>query len=58
VTLSRGARRLAEEAGIDEITVTLTHQVDLVVAVAAADPGRRLAAEILERLARLEMAGE
>jgi holo-[acyl-carrier protein] synthase len=54
VTLSGGARRLAEEAGIDDITVTLTHQVDLVVAVAAADPGRRQAAEVLERLARLE----
>jgi len=54
VRLSGGARRLAEEAGIDEIAVTLTHQVDLVVAVAVSDPGRRQAADILERLARLE----
>lgn len=54
VTLSGGARRLAEEAGIDEIAVTLTHQVDLVVAVAVSDTGRRLAADILERLVRLE----
>ncbi|MCX4750465.1 holo-ACP synthase [Kitasatospora sp. NBC_01287] len=36
VTLSGGARQLAEEAGVHEIAVTLTHQVDLVVAVAVA----------------------
>jgi len=41
VTLSGGARRLADEAGLQEIAVTLSHQVDLVVAVAAADHGRR-----------------
>jgi len=40
VVLSGGARRLADEAGLHEIAVTLTHQVDLVVAVAAADHGR------------------
>jgi holo-[acyl-carrier protein] synthase len=54
VALSGGARRLADEAGIDEIAVTLTHQVDLVVAVAVSDPGRRRATDILERLVRLE----
>jgi holo-[acyl-carrier protein] synthase len=36
VTLSGGARELADEAGLHEIVVTLTHQVDLVVAVAVA----------------------
>jgi acyl carrier protein len=40
VTLSGGARRLADEAGVREIAVTLAHQVDLVVAVAAADHDR------------------
>jgi holo-[acyl-carrier protein] synthase len=42
VTLTGGARRLADAAGLDDIVVTLTHQVDLVVAVAvAAPPSRR-----------------
>lgn len=41
VALSGGARRLAEEAGLGEIAVTLTHQADLVVAVAATDRGWR-----------------
>jgi phosphopantetheine--protein transferase-like protein len=36
VTLTGGARARAEEAGLTEIVVTLTHQADLVVAVAAA----------------------
>ena len=40
VALSGGALRLAEEAGLGEIAVTLTHQVDLVVAVAATERGR------------------
>jgi acyl carrier protein len=40
VALSGGARQLADEAGLHDIAVTLTHQVDLVLAVAAAD-GRR-----------------
>jgi phosphopantetheine--protein transferase-like protein len=40
VALSGGARRLAEEAGVREIAVTLAHQVDLAVAVAAADHDR------------------
>jgi phosphopantetheine--protein transferase-like protein len=40
VALSGGARRLAEEAGLGEIAVTLTHQVDLVVAVAVTERGR------------------
>ncbi len=37
VTLTGGARQLAEQANLHDITVTLTHQVDLVVAVAAAE---------------------
>lgn len=41
VALSGGARQLADAAGLHEIVVTLTHQADLVVAVAAADHGRR-----------------
>ncbi|MFC0429826.1 holo-ACP synthase [Kutzneria buriramensis] len=36
VTLHGGARRLAERAGLGDIAVSITHQVDLVVAVAAA----------------------
>ena len=36
VTLYGGARQIAEDAGLGEIVVTITHQVDLVVAVAAA----------------------
>ncbi|MEZ0109815.1 acyl carrier protein [Catenulispora sp. EB89] len=40
VALSGGARRLADEAGIGDIAVALTHQVDLVMAVAASDRGR------------------
>ncbi|MDI5970927.1 holo-ACP synthase [Streptomyces sp. SL13] len=40
VTLSGGAGRLAGEAGVEEIAVTLTHQADLVVAVAASPSGR------------------
>lgn len=40
VTLSGGAQWLADEAGVREIAVTLAHQVDLAVAVAAADHDR------------------
>ncbi|HVK23853.1 MAG TPA: holo-ACP synthase [Actinokineospora sp.] len=40
VTLHGGARRLADEAGLSDIAVTLTHQVDIVIAVAAAVPDR------------------
>jgi amino acid adenylation domain-containing protein len=43
VTLRGGARQLAARAGLTDIVVSLTHQVDLVVAVAAAaaaGPGR------------------
>lgn len=40
VVLSGGARRLADEAGLHQIAVSLAHQVDLVVAVAVADHGR------------------
>ena len=36
VTLSGGALRLADQAGLGDIAVSITHQVDLVVAVAAA----------------------
>ena len=36
VTLRGGARRLADRAGLGDIAVSITHQVDLVVAVAAA----------------------
>ncbi|WP_410606671.1 holo-ACP synthase [Amycolatopsis sp. lyj-109] len=36
VTLGGGAAEIAEEAGLEEIVVTLSHQADLVVAVAAA----------------------
>ncbi len=39
VTLSGGARALADEAGLGELAVTLTHQADLVVAVAVGVPG-------------------
>ncbi|MER5439015.1 holo-ACP synthase [Streptomyces sp. NPDC002790] len=38
VTLSGGARELAEAAGLGEVAVTLTHQADLAVAVAIAGP--------------------
>lgn len=39
VTLHGGARRIARELGVGEMTVTLTHEADLVVAVAvASDP--------------------
>lgn len=41
VALTGGARQLADEAELSEIVVTLTHQVDLVVAVAAAAHGRQ-----------------
>jgi holo-[acyl-carrier protein] synthase len=37
VRLAGGARQLAEAAGLGEIVVTLTHQADLVVAVAVAE---------------------
>lgn len=40
VALSGGARRLADGAGVREIAVTLAHQADLAVAVAAADHDR------------------
>jgi holo-[acyl-carrier protein] synthase len=36
VTLTGGARQLADEAELHDIVVSLTHQVDLVVAVATA----------------------
>ncbi|OSP41574.1 holo-[acyl-carrier-protein] synthase [Streptomyces sp. 13-12-16] len=36
VTLHGGAQRIAEEMGLSEVAVTLTHQADLVVAVAVA----------------------
>ncbi len=40
VTLTGGARRLADEAGLADIVVTLSHQADLVIAIAAtAGPG-------------------
>jgi phosphopantetheine--protein transferase-like protein len=38
VTLHGGAREAADQAGIGEIAVSLTHQLDLVAAVAAAGP--------------------
>ncbi|QKV79982.1 holo-ACP synthase [Amycolatopsis sp. Hca4] len=40
VTLGGGAAQIAEEAGLEEIVVTLSHQADLVVAVAAAGCAR------------------
>ncbi|MEU0530764.1 holo-ACP synthase [Amycolatopsis tolypomycina] len=40
VTLGGGAAEIAEEAGLAEIVVTLSHQADLVVAVAAAGCAR------------------
>jgi holo-[acyl-carrier protein] synthase len=40
VTLRGGARQLADQAGLGDIVVTITHQVDLVVAVAAAAQDR------------------
>jgi holo-[acyl-carrier protein] synthase len=48
VALTGGARAIADAAGIDEVVVTITHQADLVVAVAAADAGenpRRVAGQ-------------
>ncbi|HEY0495436.1 MAG TPA: holo-ACP synthase [Kutzneria sp.] len=36
VTLHGGAERLADAAGLGDVAVSITHQVDLVVAVAAA----------------------
>lgn len=36
VTLHGGAEKLADAAGLGDIAVSITHQVDLVVAVAAA----------------------
>jgi len=41
VALSGGARAIADESGLGDVVVTLTHQVDLVVAVAAATPKPR-----------------
>jgi len=41
VLLTGGARRLADEAELFEIVVSLSHQVDLVMAVAAGTAGRR-----------------
>jgi holo-[acyl-carrier protein] synthase len=38
VTLTGGARQVAEQAGVGPIALTLTHQADLVVAVAVATP--------------------
>ncbi|WP_410643406.1 holo-ACP synthase [Amycolatopsis sp. lyj-346] len=40
VTLAGGAAEIADEAGLEEIVVTLSHQADLVVAVAAAGCAR------------------
>ncbi|HET6709433.1 holo-ACP synthase [Amycolatopsis sp.] len=40
VTLGGGAAEIAAEAGLEEIVVTLSHQADLVVAVAAAGCAR------------------
>ncbi|WP_410667774.1 holo-ACP synthase [Amycolatopsis sp. cmx-4-68] len=40
VTLGGGAAEIADEAGLEEIVVTLSHQADLVVAVAAAGCAR------------------
>jgi holo-[acyl-carrier protein] synthase len=45
VTLHGGARRIAHELGVREMAVTLTHEADLVVAVAVAVPGDPVAAE-------------
>jgi len=36
VTLTGGARRVADQAGVQHISLTLTHQADLVVSVAVA----------------------
>ncbi len=36
VTLHGGAERLADAVGLGDVAVSITHQVDLVVAVAAA----------------------
>lgn len=58
VMLTGGARRMAVEAGLGEISVTLTHQADLVVAVAVAVPAapagtaRRRLRAMLRRMAR------
>jgi holo-[acyl-carrier protein] synthase len=40
VALSGGAQAIADAAGIAEVVVTITHQADLVIAVAAADATR------------------
>jgi acyl carrier protein len=40
VTLSGGARQLADEAELQEVFVTLSHQADLVIAIAVAASGR------------------
>ncbi len=40
VRLTGGARRLADAAGLRDVVVTLTHQADLVVAVAVGLPAR------------------
>lgn len=40
VALTGGARQVADDAGVANIVVTLSHQVDLVVAVAVATDGR------------------
>ncbi|WP_019435813.1 4'-phosphopantetheinyl transferase superfamily protein [Streptomyces sp. AA0539] len=49
VTLEGEARRLADRAGLRAVTVTLTHQADLVVAVAAADRVRPRSAHYPKR---------
>ncbi|MEE1838764.1 holo-ACP synthase [Streptomyces sp. NPDC088190] len=41
VTLHGGAKQIAYELGLSEVAVTLTHQVDLVVAVAVGVIGDR-----------------
>ena len=69
VTLTGGARKMAVEAGLREISVTLTHQADLVVAVAVAMPaapagpaasagGRNLRGMMPRRRARHEAAAD
>ena len=40
VMLSGGARAIADAAGLDGIAVSITHQADLVIAVAAASAAR------------------
>jgi holo-[acyl-carrier protein] synthase len=41
VALHRGARRIADEAGVGTVELSLTHQNDLVVCVATAIPEER-----------------